>query len=140
MAGIFPHRQQGFFMKKLFKRIAAAAMTVALSLGLMAITAAAAEPEKKANWETYYTRKNYTGFYTGQKDTCFMLYSPNGYDMYCNGLNCSKDGAWGEGNIKCTDSNASNNSFFWFNTFSPRTARRECVILIITRNISRSTL
>lgn len=86
-------------MNKFVKRIVATATAAALSLSAVAITAAA-EPVNDANWETYFTRTNYTGFYTGQKGACFMFYSPNGYDMYCNGFNCTKDGADGEVNIK----------------------------------------
>ncbi len=83
---------------KSLKKIIAGAMAVVMTatIGALNITASAASvPVRSYSWKTTYRDQANTGTYTGTKDFCYMMYSPDGYKVSLMSMSCKLAGTYG---------------------------------------------
>ena len=91
-------------MTKIFKKIAAIAMATAMT-ATMAVSVSAAEPVNSDTWSVAGVAVSGAPSGTGRTDSCYMVYSTDGIDVYCNEVTNSVDGGTGVVKITCGNSN-----------------------------------
>lgn len=102
-------------MKKLFKK--ATAMVIAATMtATLGISANALEPVMSDNWSVAGVSVQGAPSGTGSNDSCYMVYSPKGIEVYCNKVSNMVNGGTGKVTITCTTSNVSMTSKSLTNT------------------------
>lgn len=91
-------------MTKLIKRATAVAMAAAMTTTMVA-SVSAAEPVESDTWSVAGVAVPGAPSGTGRTDSCYMVYSTDGINVYCNNVTNSVDGGTGVVKITCGNSN-----------------------------------
>lgn len=90
-------------MKNIFKKTAAVVLAATMTAGLAA-SVGAAQPVRNDTWSVSAVNTQGAPSGTGSEDACYMYFSTNGIEVYCNNVSNTANGGTGKVTITCSTS------------------------------------